>query len=50
MLTVLKEQLAIYGYHDDNVELHFHIWHSMDGPFNQQATDAPIDLLSSEAK
>jgi hypothetical protein len=37
-----------YDYEDD--ELHFDIWRSMNGRFNQRQTDPRIDLLSLEAK
>jgi len=46
----VKKLLDGHGYDDDDVELYFDIWHSMNGRFNQRQTDPRIDLLSSEAK
>ncbi len=46
----IKEQLDGHGYDYEDDELHFDIWRSMNGRFNQRQTDPRIDLLSLEAK
>ncbi|CAF3404201.1 unnamed protein product [Rotaria sp. Silwood1] len=44
----IKGKLKEHGY--DDVELHFDIWRSMNGRFNQRQIDPRIDLLSSDVK